>query len=210
MNHNFSANMDVFSALEVGSLEADLAEFISDVEGEDLQTLDDSETEDGNLQGLFATPHSQNVVEVPELGQSNSNWKAFLENLQSRKLYEKRLGDFLSFFCRAGNSADMAQSVADYINTSYNTIVNDKRLYSSKTLRSWFSVLVQFFHFSGKGDLKKLSPIVEVNLAKWDKIHLTTKAGVFSKADIGKYIFSVFVFYVFSLEYSFLMFSSHF
>ncbi|KAJ1418006.1 hypothetical protein B484DRAFT_466499, partial [Ochromonadaceae sp. CCMP2298] len=110
-------------------------------------------------------------------GQKNANWVGFLRNLLSKERYEKIILELLLyhelqlyFF-----EDTLIASIISYFDECYDAGL------APTTLRSRFSVVKKFWLHTGRCNLSQLAPLVESNLSKWDKVHMTKQSNVFKK-----------------------------
>jgi hypothetical protein len=138
-----------------------------------------------------------------DIGQNGNSWRSRMDGFGSRRVYEDRIYDF-SVWLNAHdknqqNLQDLHESLVEYIEARRKeTKADSTPKYCASTLRSWFSIFLMFWKFTGKGDLKTLAPLIDANISKWMKQEEITKSEVFTKDQIGSdfinFIYSFFNF----------------
>lgn len=187
---DFVGDLSLFDQANLPALEADLASVSDGVGGdvgEGMEMSFDFENDPSLAEEVHQELHlSQDQVicsldvdalELPDFGQSSANWLSFLKDFKSAAIYEGRLQDFLWHHVTS-RSSDLVASVVNYFDCAHDAS------FAPNTLRSWFSVLMKFWRYSGRGDLKNVCPLVLDNLRKWDKQHTVHRASIFLKEDL--------------------------
>jgi hypothetical protein len=128
-------------------------------------------------------------------GLDNPNWLSFLVDFPSAARYCKAVGLFFLYVERrmaAENAPHQAEGkdLIRHMIAHFDHLHNEKNI-APTTLRSVFSALKKFWLHTGRGDLSMHAPLVEANLAKWDKRHKLKQAKAFTKDELGKLLFAV-------------------
>jgi hypothetical protein len=123
-------------------------------------------------------------------GFDNPNWLSFLVGFPSAPRYCKVVQLFFLYVevRMIAESADQQAGDAELIRhmIGYFDHLHNTKQIAPTTLRSVFSALKKFWLHTGRGDLSALAPLVEANLAKWDKQHRLKQARAFTKDNLSK------------------------
>jgi hypothetical protein len=131
-------------------------------------------------------------------GLKSKDWVAFGKTFPSIGKYEKEIVRYLSYHeaqekCR---EQDLLDNMKAYFDEMYylkdrseaEAAADPTRLaLSSPTLRSIHSILLKFWRYTKRGNLKIQTPLILDTLTSWDKAHALTQAGTFSKEEMGKH-----------------------
>ena len=78
----------------------------------------------------------------------------------------------------------MCRHLIEYFDSHRAMLIEDKPAFSPTTLRGWLSMFTAFWTHTGKGDLKAQLPIIECNIAKWEKTHTLKQSYVLTNEQL--------------------------
>ncbi|KAJ1401803.1 hypothetical protein B484DRAFT_437743, partial [Ochromonadaceae sp. CCMP2298] len=186
-------DMPIQTLIELDEMDREIDAFLDqdDIDQMLLDTQDDDEILDTAENGLRE-----------DWGVSDPNLLTFFENFKSSKKYIVEHTKFLLFHEKqtACSEADLIPNIVKYFKDSYAKKTNrpgatadglqDIKLKASTTLRGVFSVLIKFWQYTGRGELKKLAPLVTDLLGQWDKDHRTKQSATFTREHITRLLSS--------------------
>jgi hypothetical protein len=150
--------------------------------------LQGDEEEEGANEYVFIGPA---LVPTYEWGQRAPDWVDFNATFGSSEKYIKEVNRFLCFHEARENcrEEDLLESVKAYFTENMDpdkTAEEDRR--APTTMKGVMSMLMKFWLYTQRGDLKRLAPLIVDKLKTWSKNYKITKAPTFSKKDMSKYI----------------------
>jgi hypothetical protein len=147
-----------------------------------------SDDEEGANEYVFVGPA---LVPTREWGQNFPDWVDFNKTFPSSDKYIKEITRFLCYHEARENCGEehLLESVKAYFTDNMDpekTAEEDRR--APTTMKGVMSMLMKFWLYTQRGDLKRLAPLIIDKLKTWSKSYKITKAPVFSKRDMSKYI----------------------
>jgi hypothetical protein len=115
------------------------------------------------------------------------SWVSFLSNFKSASKYKERVWEFLLFADERNNErTSLVACLIEYFEIKRGERNADgSPRYSGTTFRGWFSRFLKFWVYTSLGDLRKMAPILEDNIGKWEKSQVVVKASSFEHDDLG-------------------------
>jgi len=110
-------------------------------------------------------------------------WDSFLKDFKSKRLYEQRIQDFAAFIFRSTGKKllefecdELIGLLIRYFDFNHG-LKNPEgtQKYAGTTLRSWFSIFLKFWRYTGRGNLREQALIIEDNIGKWEKEQTVVK-----------------------------------
>jgi hypothetical protein len=118
-----------------------------------------------------------------DYGLQHPSYRGFLKNFASAVRYEKCVEEQLLYHELQEECTE--ETLLDHIISFFDELYDAG--YAPTTLRSRYSAIKKWWLHPGRGMLSVMCPLVESNLAKWDKTHIIKQARVFTKEQLGKY-----------------------
>jgi len=117
----------------------------------------------------FPLTHAEDVAAVADSGQEHPDWKEFLRTFPSRKAYSDRVNHFILWQNQIIDNSDLLARLKVYFQVHHDMLKeNGSAFYAPTCFRTWFSIFLKFWNFTGKGNLKSLAPLLYSNLTVWE------------------------------------------
>jgi hypothetical protein len=165
-----------------------------DMTADGYEELDD-QFDDGNEE-LDDQIDEFDVVDITDLqedGQSHPDWLEVTSRLKSGEHYKERILHFLKW---KKENSDTQITLLESVNNYFKCYHDQTKTvgleivshYAPTVFRSWFSIMFKWFKFSGKGDLKKLAPLLYDNLTTWETGYIQGHANYFKQEELTRFM----------------------
>jgi hypothetical protein len=133
-------------------------------------------------------PSFSNYVQRPPVWASLS-WSTFVNGLKTSGKYVQRIQDLQEFY-ESNNYMDLHKCILDFFIAKEAELGDDgEKKNAPTTLRGWYSTFKAFCKYTQQGNLDSDLPIIATKLDHWERDYVTKKAPVFSKEELGIYLF---------------------
>jgi len=124
-----------------------------------------------------------------DYGQNSIGWKQFITNTATSPKYVARVNDFLHWQLDPDvtiGASTLEDKLVLYFQAQHASLQDNgssKSRYAPTTMRGWLSMFARFWQLTGKGNLKTICPIIELNLKSWESTYDSKSAKSLTKED---------------------------
>jgi hypothetical protein len=115
-------------------------------------------------------------------GLRHPDWMDFHLNLASGKVYVTRVNDFALFRNKIEGGTD-TEALKKYFQAKRALTNEDGTIrHCPSSMRSWYAMFKKFWLFTGRGDLKALTPIIGSWIDNWEKTVVSILCYIYSSS----------------------------
>jgi len=121
-------------------------------------------------------------------GQDNKNWQLYLQTLNKREVYEKRVAHFFEWRKTKGDGDEPSDLIRYFQYFHGDLDEQPPHKYAPTTLRQWHSIFTQFWKFTGRGDMSDGVtgiPVLDRFVTSWENGYQPEQAGTFTREQLG-------------------------
>lgn len=123
-------------------------------------------------------------------GQDNKNWQLYLQTLNKREVYEKRVAHFFEWRKTKGDGDEPSDLIRYFQYFHGDLDEQPPHKYAPTTLRQWHSIFTQFWKFTGRGDMSDGVtgiPVLDRFVTSWENGYQPEQAGTFTREQLVEF-----------------------